>query len=208
MAVITDRFVYLHIPKTGGSFFTQMIEEIGTLLKLKYVRVAGGHTLQPLAEELLGERVVMIGIRHPVSWLRSLWMHVHRAGGGHLDFDGMPMSSTFIESARSAPTFPFYVDAISKQGPLISRVFASYGDAYGSKIDVLMIHRETIASSFMRYAQQYGILEKLDARDRERVADTVACMTYGQASNVPKVDHRLCAKIRESDPNAFLPYWY
>lgn len=209
MAVITDRFVYLHVPKTGGTFFINMMEQVGTLLKMKYVRVAGGHELQPLPQELLAGRAVLVGVRHPVSWLRSLWMHVKRAGGGHLDFDGMPLASTLIETARQTPTFAFYVAAIANQGPVVSRVFGAYAKAYGAQAtDVIMVHRETIVCSFLRYANEYGILGELDERDRERVTDTVACLHHGQASNVPKVDHRLCAKIRESDPEAFLPYWY
>lgn len=210
MAIITDRFVYLHVPKTGGTHFGNLIDLIASLINLKYVKVAGGHSVEPVPVVELEGRSVLMGVRHPVSWLRSFWMHVQRSVALQPPvFAGMPHASELEELARSSPTFDHYIDKVVQVGcPVVSRVFDAYGTPYEAVGPVTLLHRETLVTSLLVHLEEEGTWEEIGERNQERVSDLVACANWGTAERVPRVDLRICDKMREADPEAFDRFYY
>lgn len=76
MALLTDKFLFLHIPKTGGSYIRKIIE----LLNIKGEEKSHHHSRFP---ELLDHRptinltdkTVICFIRHPLTWYQSRWAY-------------------------------------------------------------------------------------------------------------------------------------
>lgn len=76
MAVITDKFVYVHFPKTGGQFVRHAIEQLG----IPHYEYGEYHAAPPaIGKEYLGLPFVTT-IRHPVTWYQSRWYHRVRLG--------------------------------------------------------------------------------------------------------------------------------
>lgn len=71
MAFVTDKFIFAHLPKTGGKFVRYVLEEFGITGK-----EVGNFHAAPMAVTKAGVlQPVMITIRHPVTWYQSRWMH-------------------------------------------------------------------------------------------------------------------------------------
>ena len=71
MAFVTDKFIFAHLPKTGGKFVRYVFEEFGITGK-----EVGNFHAAPIAVTKTGlSQPVMITIRHPVTWYQSRWMH-------------------------------------------------------------------------------------------------------------------------------------
>jgi len=74
MALLTDKFLFLHIPKTGGSYIRKVID----LIHIKWVEKSHHHSCFPglldhlSSNDLLGKTVICF-IRHPLTWYQSRW---------------------------------------------------------------------------------------------------------------------------------------
>jgi len=91
MALLTDKFLFLHIPKTGGTYIRRVLD----LLSIKGIEKAQHHDSFPellniLSLEDLLEITVICFIRHPLTWYQSRWAYrlssVHGWRGNDLDF--------------------------------------------------------------------------------------------------------------------------
>lgn len=89
MAIQIDRAIFLHIPKTGGTWITNYFKETGM-----------DHGVESLAEhahingvglnDIIGptEDLVFCFVRHPLTWFRSYWQckqALEPRQGGYLD---------------------------------------------------------------------------------------------------------------------------
>jgi len=81
--VANDRIVFIHIPKTGGTWASEAMEEAGIVLE----KVGTGP--HPARRELdIGDRFAFAFVREPVSWYRSVWMfhrRIPQSDWPHLD---------------------------------------------------------------------------------------------------------------------------
>lgn len=74
MALLTDKFLFLHIPKTGGSYVRECFKALG----ISGREIFHEHAFFPAIErhisraELEGKLVICF-IRNPVTWYKSRW---------------------------------------------------------------------------------------------------------------------------------------
>jgi hypothetical protein len=76
MAVVTDKFIFAHIPKTGGQFVRHVIE----MLRIEHREVGKYHSMPNSALRTGVSLPSMITVRHPVTWYQSRWYHRIRHG--------------------------------------------------------------------------------------------------------------------------------
>jgi hypothetical protein len=90
MAIVSDKFVFLHIPKTGGVWVTSALKRI---TKTSMVGQQHNHfpqLLQLYDEEWYRKRSIFTMIRHPITWYQSRWAFRVKHGwrlGHPLDFN-------------------------------------------------------------------------------------------------------------------------
>jgi len=74
MALVTDKSLFLHIPKTGGQFVRQAFKSCG----IKYTEIAGEHDHFPYLlkfkdKQFWQNKFIFAFVRHPLSWYQSRW---------------------------------------------------------------------------------------------------------------------------------------
>ena len=118
MALKLPHSVFCHIGRTGGHWVRRVLEEQG----LSRGEVAGFHDWPSRywnADPALAETFTFCFIRHPLSWLRSYWMHHMQFGWEDFDEYARRLRSwsfaEFLE--RSIQEYP--------EGP-VSRMFAPF----------------------------------------------------------------------------------
>lgn len=77
MAVVTDKFVFCHLPKCGGQFIRHALN----VLNIKNSDIGLYHCpYKQIAEDISDKLVSVINVRHPYSWYKSRWYHRIRLG--------------------------------------------------------------------------------------------------------------------------------
>jgi hypothetical protein len=74
MTVIGERFIFLHVPKTGGKWVTRVLEIIGA----EVIPIAPHADLRSVST--FGGRIRVAFVREPLSWYQSWWRHRHTFG--------------------------------------------------------------------------------------------------------------------------------
>lgn len=74
MPVIGEWGTYIHIPKTGGTFVTQVLLKIGPRDGSQNLRT------HDLPTYWRNEREIWTCVREPAEWLASVWAHRERTG--------------------------------------------------------------------------------------------------------------------------------
>ena len=74
MAIYTDKFLFLHVPKTGGIWVKQVLTHIG----INYQELGHQHEHYPSLSkhkppEFFQDRYVFTFVRHPITWYQSRW---------------------------------------------------------------------------------------------------------------------------------------
>jgi len=80
---VTSNMVFLHVPKTGGTWVTQAVQAAGVAAlppSSAGARAARGDPHTSLGELSAGDRFSVAFVRHPLDWWRSYWGHRMRAG--------------------------------------------------------------------------------------------------------------------------------
>ena len=81
MSIFTSNTIFIHAPKTGGTWVAKTLKDMG-LVSRKI-----GHThdcvrvLEKKCKEDLSEYTKFVTIRHPLSWVISIWSHWNIAKG-------------------------------------------------------------------------------------------------------------------------------
>jgi len=80
---ITPRMVFIHVPKTGGTWLTHAVSAAGVAVAAPDPE--GGRSYSPhghadLRDTGVTGRVSVAFVRHPLDWWRSYWGHRMRAG--------------------------------------------------------------------------------------------------------------------------------
>ena len=69
MAIITDKTIFYHVPKTGGSWVTAILNRLGLVKR----RTEAIHDLPDLSNEWENEKFRFCFVRHPLTFYRSYW---------------------------------------------------------------------------------------------------------------------------------------
>ena len=80
---VTKRMIFVHVPKTGGTWVTQAVKSAGVDAWAPDPP-EGSHGPAPfhasLREVAAGDRLSVAFVRHPLDWWRSYWSHRMRGG--------------------------------------------------------------------------------------------------------------------------------
>lgn len=103
MAACTDRTIFYHIPKTGGTWVKRAMRQGGLIVGRARNKRRTGHpfslkrehaTPEVVRDEYKENRLSFCFVRHPISWLKSSWAFRYRTPG----------------VGRTAPIHEFWVD--------------------------------------------------------------------------------------------------
>lgn len=90
MAITTDDMVFLHIPKTGGMWVSNILRRISQVSIIGHEHNHFPQLLQMYDEEWYKRRYIFTMVRHPITWYQSRWAFRVKYGwkAGHpLDFN-------------------------------------------------------------------------------------------------------------------------
>lgn len=77
MALVTDKIVFTHLPKCGGTFVRYVFQQ----LNIRFHEVGEFHCPYFRIKNKLDPQLVsVISIRHPLTWYQSRWYHRMRLG--------------------------------------------------------------------------------------------------------------------------------
>ncbi len=77
MALVTDKLVFTHLPKCGGTFIRYVLQQ----LNIKSYEIGEYHCPYFRIKSKIDNNLVSItSIRHPKSWYQSRWYHRMRLG--------------------------------------------------------------------------------------------------------------------------------
>lgn len=118
MAVQIDRAIFLHIPKTGGTWITHYFKESGMdhgVEKLSEHAHINGVALNSIMGPI--EDLVFCFVRHPLTWLRSYWQCKQEL---------IPRLGGYLDTIVDQP-FNFFIDSILAENPgYVSEFFRGY----------------------------------------------------------------------------------
>lgn len=100
MAIQIARAVFLHIPKTGGTFVTDYFKETGMDHGNKDLALRA-HVHGDLLQEVLPytQDLMFCFVRHPLTWYRSYWIHKNTLAPSR--------ETTYIDSKVDLPFLDF-----------------------------------------------------------------------------------------------------
>lgn len=124
------RVVYLHCPKTGGSYFRECVRASG----IEFVEWEPRHAALDVAKERAPDARVFCFLRHPESWLRSYWVdRMTKGWGGDLT----------IAHACRAEDFNEFVALVTSQFPgYVGELFGRYAGSGELTCDKVYLWRE------------------------------------------------------------------
>jgi hypothetical protein len=108
MAIASDKFVFLHIPKTGGVWVTYALKQAIQTSMIGQQHSHFPQLLQLYDEDWYKQRYIFTMIRHPITWYQSRWAFRVKHGwrlGHPLDFN------------CSTNDFHAFVEAVLKHKP-------------------------------------------------------------------------------------------
>jgi len=93
MALITDKFVFIHVPRTGGMFFRDVVSRLGIPARehgdpRTPNRIQFHQPLPEIPAEILRDKLTFGFVRHPLTWLISRWQFDHAGRSADLSSNG------------------------------------------------------------------------------------------------------------------------
>lgn len=80
MALASDKFVFLHIPKTGGMWASSVLRKVSLTFMLGHQHSHFPQLLEFNAEDWYNERFIFTIVRHPITWYQSVWAFRMKSG--------------------------------------------------------------------------------------------------------------------------------
>ena len=119
MSCGTSRFVFLHVPKTGGTWAIQAMKAAG--IELEKVGEGDHPTLDNID---VGERLSVAFVREPLAWYGSFWNHRRRK----FESPDIPLDEPHDPLDNwSDRSFPEFVEAVVHEAPgYLSHFYAHY----------------------------------------------------------------------------------
>jgi len=141
--LINDNAVYLHIPKTGGTWFRHAMQASG----IRYTEIGEQHNHFPLISDFMpprfyDDKFIFTFVRHPLTWYQSRWAF-RVQHGWHMDhpFDFNCASNDFHDFLQRVllfqPTgwlnyiYGLYIDNTPHQIDYVGRIETLVDDAVG-----------------------------------------------------------------------------
>jgi len=200
MAVITDKFVMSHVPKTGGTWVQSVLELLVPYLSISTFSIDRGHHQAPVTPESLGNRLVIYGVRHPASWLRAYYGHQIRSGC-QADFAPMPHARTLLKLVRESGSFRRFVDLVLAEGTIVSDIWRAYATAYGDH-PTYQLRRESLGDSLVKALIRAGAY---DWRVANQIDDILSITEPRRSGDhgLPNINLGLCEIVARTDEEAF-----
>jgi Sulfotransferase family len=122
--LVSSNALFLHIPKTGGTWVEQALMEIGvhTEQPLTIPGVTYRHSLLPMFQEQ--HPYVFTFVRHPLSWYESWWKF--QAGTWTIFEPGVWHPQRTLESCRADDFSEFIRLCIEHEPSYVSRMYEWY----------------------------------------------------------------------------------
>ena len=110
MLVVDNRLVFAHVPKTGGTFVGRVLRASGAPVR----GATGGHATPPLKDHWS----YFTFVRHPASFLTSLWYHRKRWG--------FRWGQTELERRCGAGNLDQFISNVCKNKGVVWRYFEQH----------------------------------------------------------------------------------
>jgi hypothetical protein len=108
---LTDKLVFIHVPKTGGTWITEALASTGVLLMPPDPlgdQPYSEHGHASLSDLDVGNRFTVAFVRHPLDWWRSYWGHRMRSGW---------INESGLDSEIASDDFNDFVERVLKYRP-------------------------------------------------------------------------------------------
>lgn len=171
--------IFLHIPKTGGTWLRKYFEEAGMVISQTEL----AHTNGSQIEDQSQHEVVFCFVRHPLTWLRSYWQckqYIPDRRGGDID--------TIVDQ----PFWKFIDCFISLMPGFISSFFAGYTE-YSHFVGKQETLREDLVNLF-RYARIPYDRGLLFGKPNENVILSNERYTVDQALKIMELEKEMVDK--------------
>jgi len=73
MAIYSPKLVYLHPPKTGGTYITHLLRKTTKVTDLGHQHINFPELYRIRKEEWFSDKYIFTTIRHPITWYQSRW---------------------------------------------------------------------------------------------------------------------------------------
>ena len=139
MAVATDKFIFYHIPKTGGTWVKVAMEAAG--VKFRAVHTMGGPhpfnlkwahaTPETVRQSWRPGRFSFCFVRQPVAWYRSYWAFRSRKGARR--------DENFPADGLWSDDFDQFVNNLldAYPGGFVTQLYQYYTGVDGTKVDYI-----------------------------------------------------------------------
>jgi len=187
MAIQISRAIFLHIPKTGGTWITHYFKESGM-----------DHEAQELAElahmngvklkSLIGkpEDLVFCFVRHPLTWFRSYWqckqVLIPRLGGYLDTIVDLPFKE-FID--KMLDEYPGYLEDFTKGYLEVCRAIGKQENLRNDLNSILTMLRIPYDKELL-YSKPF--VNKVESNERFTIDQALAIM-YAERDYVERFDY-------------------
>ena len=144
MAILLKNSAFVHIPKTGGIWVKQCLESCAKS-SIQKNHVADTAHFVPDVEG----RGVFLFVRHPCSWLESLFSQ-RKYKGWNWD------TRNELEAKCKANNFNKFIDNISQMEGVINRYFDKYTQKYEADNDLQVGKTESLSIDLIRLLKYFN----------------------------------------------------
>ena len=197
----TPRLLFLHVPKTGGTWFTGAAEHAGVATVRPEatpgapVAVRDHANLIQMSARSQG-RLTCAFVRHPLDWWRSYWGYRMRDGWTDDPLDSATASDDFDEFARAVvERFPGYASALFTHYLAAPRRRTDFVGRFENLVDD--------ACSMLRAAGERFDERRLREHPPENVNDyelAPALYRRGTAHQLARAEHAAIEAFYASEP--------
>ena len=144
MSVYNDKFIFYHVPKTGGTWVRLLLTHLGIQFEMHGTSKSSFHeTYKEFRPEGLFS---FTAVRHPITWLQSYFSYRLRVGWSDVDPLGKVASSS---------TFDAFVDKVIDRAP--GCISGMYRDYVGDPQEVdYVCHQETLREDMIYVLSKLG----------------------------------------------------
>lgn len=184
--LILSDCVFLHVPKTGGTWALSALRRQGIVLATLQDPNGSDHPDLATVRSVIPDKPAIAAVREPVSWLRSFWRFFYRRNWRPSSQGNVPGMEPLL--AMAAPTFAEFAQRyLSRRPGYISELMRSYAE--GAEHVCRQEHLVDDLLMALVACGQDHLPDVIRATPRENVSQPFAAECPAEVE----------AKIRESD---------